>query len=379
MRNIIVTLLILLCTTVNAQQAGIQEINSSSFAVSDKITYHIIFPTDIKYFSIGDDNVAGEKIAVFPRAIRLKAAGKPFKKTTNMSVVTADGKYYSYNISYSEYLNETYRAIEGNYASPYNIEVNDKQQTHFILPEEIVYVDFGNELEVNKASGVDNILALRATKENISPTNVSVITCSGKFYTFNLKYSSSPESFSFVIDAPKRERVALFDNNELTSTQKENIRTEINTRFQSISKLTEDFAGIRFAVTNIFIDKDILYFKFKITTYSNIDYQPDFVRFYIQDAKILKKTTVQQLEQVPLFFFDQPKRINAHDTKIFSVALNKFTIPDKKILIVEMQESSGGRHFIIKVKNRDIIEAEILNGEVKNSSFRPTLEKILSK
>ncbi|MBP7359679.1 MAG: conjugative transposon protein TraN [Lachnospiraceae bacterium] len=379
MRNIIVTLLILLCTTVNAQQAGIQEINSSSFAVSDKITYHIIFPTDIKYFSIGDDNVAGEKIAVFPRAIRLKAAGKPFKKTTNMSVVTADGKYYSYNISYSEYLNETYRAIEGNYASPYNIEVNDKQQTHFILPEEIVYVDFGNELEVNKASGVDNILALRATKENISPTNVSVITSSGKFYTFNLKYSSSPESFSFVIDAPKRERVALFDNNELTSTQKENIRTEINTRFQSISKLTEDFAGIRFAVTNIFIDKDILYFKFKITNYSNIDYQPDFVRFYIQDAKILKKTTVQQLEQVPLFFFDQPKRINAHDTKIFSVALNKFTIPDKKILIVEMQESSGGRHFIIKVKNRDIIEAEILNGEVKNSSFRPTLEKILSK
>lgn len=379
MRNIIVTLLILLCTTVNAQQAGIQEINSSSFAVSDKITYHIIFPTDIKYFSIGDDNVAGEKIAVFPRAIRLKAAGKPFKKTTNMSVVTADGKYYSYNISYSEYLNETYRAIEGNYASPYNIEVNDKQQTHFILPEEIVYVDFGNELEVNKASGVDNILALRATKENISPTNVSVITSSGKFYTFNLKYSSSPESFSFVIDAPKRERVALFDNNELTSTQKENSRTEINTRFQSISKLTEDFAGIRFAVTNIFIDKDILYFKFKITNYSNIDYQPDFVRFYIQDAKILKKTTVQQLEQVPLFFFDQPKRINAHDTKIFSVALNKFTIPDKKILIVEMQESSGGRHFIIKVKNRDIIEAEILNGEVKNSSFRPTLEKILSK
>lgn len=135
MRNIIVTLLILLCTTVNAQQAGIQEINSSSFAVSDKITYHIIFPTDIKYFSIGDDNVAGEKIAVFPRAIRLKAAGKPFKKTTNMSVVTADGKYYSYNISYSEYLNETYRAIEGNYASPYNIEVNDKQHIQFLQEE----------------------------------------------------------------------------------------------------------------------------------------------------------------------------------------------------------------------------------------------------
>ena len=379
MRNIIAMLFFLLCASARAQQGDIQEINSSSFAVSDKSTYHILFPTDIKYFSIGDANVAGEKIAVYPKAIRLKASGKPFKKPTNMSVVTADGKYYSYNICYSEHLNETYRMVGGNYTSPYNIEINDQQQTHFIFPEEIVYVDFGSELEVNKASGVDNILALRAIKENISATNVSVITSSGKFYTFNLKYGAAPESFSFVIDAPQRERVALFDNDELTSVQKENIRSEINTRFQSISKLTEDYSGIRFAVTNIFIDKDILYFKFKLTNYSNIDYQPDFVRFYIQDAKILKKTTVQQLEQVPLFFFDQPKRINAHDTKVFSVALNKFTIPEKKILIVELQESSGGRHFMLKVKNRDIIEAEILNGAVKNNAIQPSLENILAK
>lgn len=376
--NKVVSILLLVFSPMVIFGQEIQELGSSEFSVSDKSTYHLIFPTEIKYFSIGNDNVVGEKIASFPRAIRLKAAGKSFNATTNMSVVTSDGKYYSYNISYNSILHETYRMINGKYRTPYHVDLNEKQQTHLIFPEEIIYVDFGSsEIEVNRASGVDNILALKAGNDHITTTNVSVITASGKFYTFNIKYNIHPDSFSYVIDAPQKERVALFDNDELTSVQKENIREEINKRFPSISKLTEDVGDIQFSVTNIFIDKDILYFKFKIVNYSNIDYSPDFVRFYIQDSKIRKKTTVQQLEQIPLFFFDQPKRVNAHETKMFSVALNKFTIPDKRVLIIEMQEAGGGRHFMIKIKNGEIIDAEMLNIAVKNNVYTPTLKDLL--
>lgn len=379
MKNLQLIVLFLLLS-INGKAQNIKEINSSSFSVNNKCTYHLIFPTDIKYFSIGNENVAGEKIAAFPRAIRIKATGKPFAESTNMSVVTADGKYYSYNISYGAKLSETYRIVGGSYNLPYQIGVNGEQQTHLIFPEEIIYVDYGSsEIEVNRASGVDNIIALRAKNKSIITTNLSVITTTGKFYTFDVKYNPTPESFSYVIDAPQKDRVALFDNNELTSVQKENIKEEINKRFPSISKLTEDFGDIRFSVTNIFVDKDILYFKFKIINYSNIDYSPDFVRFYIQDAKRRKKTTVQQLEQIPLFFFDQPKRVNAHDTKTFSAALNKFTIPDKRILIIEMQESGGGRHFMMKIKNKSIINAEILNGAVKENIYVPTIQDILKK
>lgn len=51
-----------------------------------------------------------------------------------------------------------------------------------------------------------------------------------------------------------------------------------------------------------------------------------------------------------MFFFDLPERIPAHDSKTFTVALNKFTIPDKKVLIIEVQELGGGRHFKYKLK-----------------------------
>lgn len=284
----------------------LQEIHSSSFSVSTNKTFHLIFPNEVKYFSIGDENVAGEKIDAYPCAIRLKSVVPSFEGLTNMSVVTADGQYYSYNILFAQELLETYLQVGKDYKQPPVIAVNDNQQSHLIFPDKIIYVDYGTtDVEVVKASGVDNIVAVRASAAFDQQTNVTVITHSGKFYTFNLEFAEKPSRLSFVVDPAANvanKRVALLDNKELNSVQRENLRKEINSRFQSLNKFYKDYAGIRFAITNIFIDKDILFFKFKLTNYSNIDYVPDFVRFYIQDSKIRKKTAIQQIEQTPLFF-----------------------------------------------------------------------------
>lgn len=388
MRKLLFFLLVLSCATqfVHSQvpvtglplqnsSVDLQEILSSSFSVSTNKTFHLIFPNEVKYFSIGDENVAGEKIEVYPCAIRLKSVVSSFEGLTNMSVVTADGQYYSYNISFAPELLETYLQVGKDYKQPPVIAVNDNQQSHLIFPDKVIYVDYGTtDVEVVKASGVDNILAVRASAAFDRQTNVTVVTQSGKFYTFNLKFAEKPSQLSFVVDPAANaanKRVALFDNKELNSVQRENLRKEINSRFQSLNKLYKDYAGIRFAITNIFIDKDILFFKFRLTNYSNIDYVPDFVRFYIQDSKIRKKTAIQQIEQTPLFFFDLPERIAAHETNSFTAAMNKFTIPDKKKLIIEMQELGGGRHFIYKLDNEPIISAEILNPGTKEKSLLP--------
>ncbi|MCO7113151.1 DUF4138 domain-containing protein [Bacteroides uniformis] len=112
MKNILFSLFVfsLICP-VAAQTAGtertaadntiaLREIQSSFFSVSTHKTFHLIFPNEVKYFSIGDENVAGEKIEAYPCAIRLKSVVQSFEGLTNMSVVTADGQYYSYNVSF---------------------------------------------------------------------------------------------------------------------------------------------------------------------------------------------------------------------------------------------------------------------------------------
>ena len=42
-------------------------------------------------------------------------------------------------------------------------------------------------------------------------------------------------------------------------------------------------------------------------------------------------------------------------------ALPKFTIPDDKLLLVELYEKDGGRHQTIRVENSDIVNAEMIN------------------
>jgi uncharacterized protein DUF4138 len=38
-------------------------------------------------------------------------------------------------------------------------------------------------------------------------------------------------------------------------------------------------------------------------------------------------------------------------------AINKFTIPDRKYLSIEINEKNGGRNLSLKLKNRIIMEA----------------------
>ena len=41
--------------------------------------------------------------------------------------------------------------------------------------------------------------------------------------------------------------------------------------------------------------------------------------------------------------------------------LDKFTIPDGKCLVVELNEKNGGRHQSFVVENEDLVRANVIN------------------
>jgi hypothetical protein len=41
--------------------------------------------------------------------------------------------------------------------------------------------------------------------------------------------------------------------------------------------------------------------------------------------------------------------------------LPKFTIPDDKMLIIELNEKEGGRHQSFTVENADLVRAKVIN------------------
>lgn len=63
-------------------------------------TVHVIFPASIKYVDLGSTNLIAGKADAAENVIRVKATKKHFRDETNMSVITEDGNFYTFNVKY---------------------------------------------------------------------------------------------------------------------------------------------------------------------------------------------------------------------------------------------------------------------------------------
>lgn len=358
MRKILIAILTVLPLLQGHAQV-IEELSATPLEIGYDKTLHLLFPTDVKYCNAGNDNILAEKVGAQPNIVRIIAAERNFPGETNLSIVTADTKFYSYNIRYSDNPEKSYICIGEIYEVPHTLPVGLDKQMYLIFPGKIIYEDHGSQdITVEKAEGVDNILAVKANTTFDKESNISVATDAGKFYTFSLRYAPNPEVFSFVIDKEEQQKVAILDEGELPSDEKKRIYEGLKKRLPLNLGLDEQISGMDFRIKNIFIHNNILLFRISMMNRTEINYTIDFMRWYIQDAKKSKKTAIQQLEQNILFTFDLPEEIPAHTEKTFTVAVNKLTIPDKKRLVIEIQEKNGGRHFFFKLKNKHILKAE---------------------
>ena len=65
-------------------------------------TVHIIFPSAITYVDLGSNNIIAGKAGNSENVIRVKASVRDFEVETNMSVITEEGSYYTFNIKYAD-------------------------------------------------------------------------------------------------------------------------------------------------------------------------------------------------------------------------------------------------------------------------------------
>ena len=373
-------LFILMLIPLFAHAQMIEELSATPLEIGYEKTLHIIFPTEVKYCNAGNDHILAEKVSAQPNIIRIIAAERNFPGETNLSIVTADTKFYSYSIHYNDNPQISYIQIGETSPTPHVLPVGKDKQMYLIFPGKITYEDHGSQdISVEKAEGVDNILAVKAVRDFKTESNISVVTDSGKFYTFSLRYTQNPEVFTFVIDKDEQQRVAILDDGELTTDQKKKMQEAINKHLPLDLGLSDKISGEEFEITNIFIHNDILLFRISMRNRTQINYTIDFMRLYIQDAKKSKKTAIQQLEQNVLFTFDYPEDIPAHEKRTFVVAVNKFTIPDKKRLVIEIQEKNGGRHFFFKLKNKSILESEEVFRNIQEQKTENEADKILRR
>lgn len=103
---IYLTLVVVLIVTVQsiAQTEGHapQDIRPVRIEAGFTKTVHILFPSPVTYIDIGSMDIIAGKADGAENVVRIKAAVKDFAAETNLTVITEDGGFYSFDVYYAE-------------------------------------------------------------------------------------------------------------------------------------------------------------------------------------------------------------------------------------------------------------------------------------
>lgn len=199
---------------------------------------------------------------------------------------------------------------------PYHLSITFYKTTNLIFPYTIKSVDRGSkDVLVQRAKGVENILLVKAGRENFMETNLSVITSDGKLYSFILNYSNNPLSLniSFAKDTSVVDTSPL-----LQSGSNEALLQLISERIARKKKMLHGIKDYKYRIklqlNGIYIKNNIIFYQLGIKNHSNINYDINKLRFFIIDEKKTKRTASQEIEMQPLYMYGETSIIKGHST-----------------------------------------------------------------
>ena len=244
---------------------------------------------------------------------------------------------------------------------PYHVAVSFFKTTNIIFPYSIISVDIGSrDVLAQKAKGVENILQIKAAKEGFPQTNISIITADGTLTSFILDYAEQPSVLSLSLIPEEKKNSSCILSETFNEAEVQKYAKLASVSKEKISRIKDKRFGICMKLNGLFIHDNIMYLRMSIANKTNINYNIDQLRFYIRDQKKTKRTATQEIEINPLYVKDDTAVIVGQTERVFVYAVPKFTIPDKKYLVIELMEKNGGRHLKIKVRNKTILQAKLL-------------------
>jgi conjugative transposon TraN protein len=244
------------------------------------------------------------------------------------------------------------------------IGVSATRATHIICPEKVSYLQAGDHTKI--ASEVvpehPNLVRVKAV-EPFEGTSSLTLVSAGKLYSFLVEYTEN---------APIQYRLEQFTGEETGLPAggpipeyilRELSRQMLFSRGRHIRNRKSKKEGIVLRLENIGLNNDLLFFQISITNKTNINYRIEDFNWWIDDKKQLKATNVQEYQVHPQYRHYNLAYFPAETTLREVFVLPRLTIPEKRILRIEMLEQAlgnTGRKLSLAIKNKDILRARKL-------------------
>lgn len=353
------------CISSTKAQNKIRPIN---LQLNDNKYLFIKFPAEVNYADMGSYDLTAKKC--LDRIIKLKATTPRFEKT-NFSVVTTDGKYYSFIVEYNSkpsYIAVDMANVKDSIMSTdiipsTEIEVSDIHTTHVILPTKVADIALGHEEVISeKADPTDNIVKVKSVvdkKENFTETSITVVSIDGNIYPMTVGYAKNPKEMSISFSDGGN---ALFNDMNVDDDKMRKLSEWIIQKGQYINDLGIEENKMMFLLSSVFTDQDIIAFHLYAKNKSKIDYPIDFVKAHIADKKTGKRYLTQEEELYPFYSYysGDGNVIHGKDDIDIVFFYKKFTISKEKILYFELYEENGGRNLRFNAPYKTIINAEVM-------------------
>lgn len=262
---------------------------------------------------------------------------------------------------------------------PLRIEAGFTKTVHILFPSPVTYIDIGSmDIIAGKADGAENVVRVKAAVRNFTTeTNLTVITEDGGFFSFDVHYAENPAVSTIDISALKQPAV------ESGSSQPEPASAEGRVLLQEVGRekpatvkrvlgdiyrqnrmdvkgiCTKKY-GIGVEVLGIYVHNDVIYIHTMISNETNISFEVDARQFIVADRKLAKRTAQQQTPLEILRVCNDPTVVRGHQRQRTVFALQKFTIPDDKVLLLEIIERNGARHQTVEIPAKELLDAKLL-------------------
>ena len=262
---------------------------------------------------------------------------------------------------------------------PLRIEAGFSKTVHILFPSPVTYIDIGSmDIIAGKADGAGNVVRVKAAVRNFTTeTNLTVITEDGGFLSFDVHYAENPAVSTIDISALKQPAV------ESGSSQPEPASAEGRVLLQEVGRekpatvkrvlgdiyrqnrmdvkgiCTKKY-GIGVEVLGIYVHNDVIYIHTMISNETNISFEVDARQFIVADRKLAKRTAQQQTPLEILRVCNDPTVVRGHQRQRTVFALQKFTIPDDKVLLLEIIERNGARHQTVEIPAKELLDAKLL-------------------
>ncbi|MGN7890048.1 conjugative transposon protein TraN [Dyadobacter endophyticus] len=234
------------------------------------------------------------------------------------------------------------------------LEVSAARTVSLSFAAAVKSVDRGSaELLAQKAKGTENVVLIKAAREEMEPTSLLVITADGDLHVFEVRYQQQPSSIGLQIMPSRQQPLAAqmpktIDQNQIQQALKLAADQPPNLRRKSLA------GDVSLEVDGLYIAGAVMYLRLSLENRSVIDYQIETLRFLASDNKQIRRSASQQDELLPIGGSVATDQIRASEQKTLVVALAKMTLPESKSLLVQLTEHSGSRHITVRLKAKHL-------------------------